>query len=275
MASNGTRSKAPSSKRKGGAKGGKGARGKASRSRPAASRSKTGCYTCRIRRKKCDEDRDGDGSCSTCKRLNIQCLGFGRRRPDCLKDIVAECLQRIKDHLARSPSGRAEDMLILCSELLQTTPAPAGPSSPAGPLYTPSTASTDLHTPSPWAFTEAPLDGAGPSFTMSPFSRDMTIKAEEMGTEPASNMGATFHDYPVHGGLDSWMPKGEPTTPMLSASPADPLIDALQGLGPSMENPDLLQVSGSAPEDGMLFASQGNALSRGPSFDLSSWLNDL
>ena len=216
---NGTRSKATSSKRKGGAKGSKGARGKASRSQPAASRSKTGCYTCRIRRKvraphfvylprvdhssqKCDECKDEDGSCSTCKRLNIQCLGFGRRRPDLLKvvldpppcplltyllllqDIVAECLQRIKDHLARSPSGRAEDMLILCPEMMQTAPV----------FNTPSNASTDLQTPSPWAFHQALSDDAGPSFTMSPFSRDMTIKAEEMGTELASNMGATFHD---------------------------------------------------------------------------------
>ncbi|KAL1705615.1 hypothetical protein EV121DRAFT_279474 [Schizophyllum commune] len=259
---NGTRSKATSSKRKGGAKGSKGARGKVSRPQPAASRSKTGCYTCRIRRKKCDECKDEDGSCSTCKRLNIQCLGFGRRRPDLLKDIVAECLQRIKDHLARSPSGRAEDMLILCPELMQTAPV----------FNTPSNASTDLQTPSPWGFHQALSDDAGPSFTMSPFSRDMTIKAEEMGTELTSNMGATFHDYPAQGGLDSWMPKGEPTTPVLSA---DPLIDALQGLGPSVENPDILPISGSGHEEGMLFASRDNTLSRGPSFEFSSWLNDL
>ncbi|RPD68308.1 hypothetical protein L226DRAFT_348146 [Lentinus tigrinus ALCF2SS1-7] len=39
-----------------------------------------GCWTCRVRRKKCDEEREGD-SCKTCLRLRIMCLGWGPKRP--------------------------------------------------------------------------------------------------------------------------------------------------------------------------------------------------
>ncbi|KAF9485136.1 hypothetical protein BDN70DRAFT_848342 [Pholiota conissans] len=46
---------------------------------------KGGCWTCRVRRKKCDEQREGD-SCRTCKRLTIKCLGWGPKRPDWMRD---------------------------------------------------------------------------------------------------------------------------------------------------------------------------------------------
>ncbi|KAJ3487785.1 hypothetical protein NLJ89_g11681 [Agrocybe chaxingu] len=46
---------------------------------------KGGCWTCRVRRKKCDEQREGD-SCKTCKRLTIKCLGWGPKRPDWMRD---------------------------------------------------------------------------------------------------------------------------------------------------------------------------------------------
>uniref|UniRef100_A0A8H7Y332 Zn(2)-C6 fungal-type domain-containing protein n=1 Tax=Psilocybe cubensis TaxID=181762 RepID=A0A8H7Y332_PSICU len=46
---------------------------------------KGGCWTCRVRRKKCDEQREGD-SCRTCKRLTIKCLGWGAKRPDWMRD---------------------------------------------------------------------------------------------------------------------------------------------------------------------------------------------
>ncbi|KAF8150823.1 fungal-specific transcription factor domain-containing protein [Crassisporium funariophilum] len=46
---------------------------------------KGGCWTCRVRRKKCDEQREGD-SCKTCKRLTIRCLGWGPKRPDWMRD---------------------------------------------------------------------------------------------------------------------------------------------------------------------------------------------
>ena len=67
-----------------------------------AVRAKSGCYTCRIRRKvpfypvrrvssltdahqKCDEKMDNEGSCQTCARLRLQCLGFGAKRPDWMR----------------------------------------------------------------------------------------------------------------------------------------------------------------------------------------------
>ncbi|KAG6862511.1 hypothetical protein C0995_000059 [Termitomyces sp. Mi166 len=49
------------------------------------SASKGGCWTCRLRRKKCDEQREGD-SCKTCLRLTIKCLGWGPRRPEWMRD---------------------------------------------------------------------------------------------------------------------------------------------------------------------------------------------
>ncbi|KAJ7707435.1 hypothetical protein B0H17DRAFT_1032691 [Mycena rosella] len=68
-----------------------------------AVRAKSGCYTCRIRRKvplarirvsfslayhreqKCDERANQDGHCETCVRLRLQCLGFGAKRPEWLR----------------------------------------------------------------------------------------------------------------------------------------------------------------------------------------------
>jgi hypothetical protein len=41
-----------------------------------ALRSKHGCWTCKLRRKKCDETRP---HCSTCESLFITCYGFGPR----------------------------------------------------------------------------------------------------------------------------------------------------------------------------------------------------
>ncbi|KAG8875875.1 hypothetical protein FRB97_004670 [Tulasnella sp. 331] len=66
-----------------------------------ATRSKAGCMTCRIRRKKCDLEKDGD-SCKTCLRLHIECLGWGAKRPDALRDpnVVKECQNMIKVFLA-------------------------------------------------------------------------------------------------------------------------------------------------------------------------------
>ncbi|KAG2110229.1 fungal-specific transcription factor domain-containing protein [Suillus discolor] len=67
-----------------------------------AVRAKSGCYTCRIRRKKCDEQPNNDGSCQTCVRLRLQCLGFGAKRPEWLRasDKVVDLREKIKNFLA-------------------------------------------------------------------------------------------------------------------------------------------------------------------------------
>ncbi|KAH9052991.1 fungal-specific transcription factor domain-containing protein [Lactarius deliciosus] len=94
-----------------------------------AVRAKSGCYTCRIRRKKCDERPNPEGRCETCIRLRLQCLGFGQKRPDWLKENnnVTMFREKIKDFLAaqgmikgHSGSGtrtsEQEGMLVLVTE---------------------------------------------------------------------------------------------------------------------------------------------------------------
>jgi len=67
-----------------------------------AVRAKSGCYTCRIRRKKCDEELSDGGRCRTCVRLRLECLGFGPKRPEWLREIhnVREVREKIKNFLA-------------------------------------------------------------------------------------------------------------------------------------------------------------------------------
>ncbi|KAI0360201.1 hypothetical protein OH77DRAFT_1493597 [Trametes cingulata] len=68
----------------------------------SSSAGKGGCWTCRVRRKKCDEEREGD-SCKTCLRLRIKCLGWGPKRPDWMRDKekVAAYKADIKEQLSR------------------------------------------------------------------------------------------------------------------------------------------------------------------------------
>jgi len=67
-----------------------------------AVRAKSGCYTCRIRRKKCDEQPNSQGSCQTCVRLRLQCLGFGAKRPEWMREpeSVPILREKIKTFLA-------------------------------------------------------------------------------------------------------------------------------------------------------------------------------
>ncbi|TEB27068.1 hypothetical protein FA13DRAFT_1756136 [Coprinellus micaceus] len=67
-----------------------------------AVRAKTGCYTCRIRRKKCDEERTDRDTCRTCDRLRLECLGFGAKRPEWLRENrnVVALREQIKVFLA-------------------------------------------------------------------------------------------------------------------------------------------------------------------------------
>lgn len=55
-------------------------------------RTKSGCYTCRLRGKKCDEKRDEHSTCLTCARLHIECLGFGYKYPNWLVSQVNQIL---------------------------------------------------------------------------------------------------------------------------------------------------------------------------------------
>ncbi|KAI0789851.1 fungal-specific transcription factor domain-containing protein [Abortiporus biennis] len=97
---------------------------------------KGGCWTCRIRRKKCDEERQGD-SCKTCIRLRIKCLGWGAKRPDWMrdKDRVAEYKAAIKEQLTREglirgqpramyQKANANANSLLSTQQFQATSAP-------------------------------------------------------------------------------------------------------------------------------------------------------
>ncbi|KAF9243472.1 fungal-specific transcription factor domain-containing protein [Melanogaster broomeanus] len=83
-----------------------------------ASAGKGGCWTCRLRRKKCDEQREGD-SCHTCNRLKIQCLGWGSKRPAWMRDkqAVEAYKADIKAQLTRAGLIRGQPR----SSILQAT----------------------------------------------------------------------------------------------------------------------------------------------------------
>ncbi|KAI0330264.1 hypothetical protein GY45DRAFT_1251195 [Cubamyces sp. BRFM 1775] len=101
-----------------------------------AVRAKSGCYTCRIRRKKCDEQPNEDGACQTCVRLRLQCLGFGAKRPDWMREnnSVTELREKIKAFLAsqgmikgHSGSGprttEADPPVLVLVDHLHTSPS--------------------------------------------------------------------------------------------------------------------------------------------------------
>ncbi|KAF8558189.1 hypothetical protein OG21DRAFT_1589091 [Imleria badia] len=83
-----------------------------------ASAGRGGCWTCRLRRKKCDEQREGD-SCHTCRRLQIDCLGWGARRPDWMRDkrAVEAYKAEIKAKLTRAGLIRGQPR----SSIIQAT----------------------------------------------------------------------------------------------------------------------------------------------------------
>ncbi|KAI0264349.1 fungal-specific transcription factor domain-containing protein [Gloeopeniophorella convolvens] len=68
--------------------------------RSASTASRGGCwYACT----KCDEQREEGDSCRTCRRLQLNCLGWGPRRPDWMRDkeAVQNYKTEIKAHLLR------------------------------------------------------------------------------------------------------------------------------------------------------------------------------
>ncbi|KAG7444867.1 uncharacterized protein BT62DRAFT_933915 [Guyanagaster necrorhizus] len=100
--------------------------------KPKGTRAKSGCYTCRIRRKKCDEARDHNGHCNTCVRLKVQCLGFGDKRPTWLtRSKCDEILSKIKHFIAGGSvlPGRDPSYLILWDGDLEVAsfPSDVGP----------------------------------------------------------------------------------------------------------------------------------------------------
>ncbi|KAH9921883.1 fungal-specific transcription factor domain-containing protein [Fomitopsis serialis] len=85
--------------------------------------------TCRLRRKKCDEEQEHDGGpCKTCRRLGIECLGWGVRRPDWMRDKerVAAYKASIKEQLTRAGLIRGQPRANFM-QAASSSPAVAGP----------------------------------------------------------------------------------------------------------------------------------------------------
>lgn len=89
-------------------------------------RSKQGCWTCRLRKKKCDEGRP---HCSTCESLSITCYGFGPK-PDwmdagekeramavSLKQIVKSTSRR---KVATQPKYQGDTVMIAPKTLIDS-----------------------------------------------------------------------------------------------------------------------------------------------------------
>ncbi|KAF8300123.1 hypothetical protein DL93DRAFT_578970 [Clavulina sp. PMI_390] len=80
---------------------------------PRAGRNISGCLCCRVRHKRCGQDQDQYGRCSTCRNLNIECMkGYHQEYPPGLK--VGQEKQRAMpgsysglDQACRAPCGTA------------------------------------------------------------------------------------------------------------------------------------------------------------------------
>ena len=71
----------------------------------STTRAKTGCITCRLRKKRCDE---GKPKCAACERLGIECLGYGVKRPKWLRDEHAAKRTKleIKEKVSQRRKGK-------------------------------------------------------------------------------------------------------------------------------------------------------------------------
>ncbi|KAL5526005.1 hypothetical protein ACEPAG_7343 [Sanghuangporus baumii] len=149
-----------------------------------AVRAKSGCYTCRIRRKKCDEKMNNEGSCQTCERLRLQCLGFGPKRPDWMREgnSVAEIREKIKTFLAQNGmikghSGTANLRSVGPSTSIQD---PSG----SADAMSPSTSSLPL---------SQSAAGPGTNGLSTPFSATSTLTPDDRSASPNSPPESRAH----------------------------------------------------------------------------------
>jgi hypothetical protein len=133
----------------------------------AALRSKQGCWTCRLRKKKCDERRD---VCSTCQSLTITCYGYGSK-PDWMDngDKERAMANSIKQIVKRTSRRKATGRLGLLTAKFQkhVNPGPEqtqrrGPASI--PRILPKAGSEDSSTLSP-ATSTSRSDGSSTTLT--------------------------------------------------------------------------------------------------------------
>ncbi|WWC64341.1 uncharacterized protein I303_106951 [Kwoniella dejecticola CBS 10117] len=71
-------------------------------------RKRSGCLTCRLRKKKCDE---GKPACGACLRLGLDCMGYETKRPEWMnkKEKVKDVTTQIKQTVNETKSAKMRD----------------------------------------------------------------------------------------------------------------------------------------------------------------------
>ncbi|ODN74109.1 hypothetical protein L202_07567 [Cryptococcus amylolentus CBS 6039] len=128
-------------------------------------RGKTGCLTCRLRKKRCDEAKP---VCLNCDRLGLECMGYTVKRPDFLKE--EEEIKRIKADIkakmsetrrANNKKGKGKSRRSNRKDSNQTTSTsddqPVDDPAPASGFHQPATATPSTAMP----FRTTPPDSAG------------------------------------------------------------------------------------------------------------------
>ncbi|KAE9399793.1 hypothetical protein BT96DRAFT_965533 [Gymnopus androsaceus JB14] len=158
--------------------------------------SKGGCWTCRLRRKKCDEQREGD-SCRTCIRLTIDCLGWGPKRPEWMRDkqAVEAYKADIKAQLTRAGLIRGQPR----SSLLQAQAAAAAGSTRTRPMNSHRYSAPSSTATTPNSQSSSPSLGLGLDFGfgLNPYVDPHHLRQDSLlpGVPGASN--SHFHQLPA------------------------------------------------------------------------------
>ncbi|KAG6373392.1 hypothetical protein JVT61DRAFT_6541 [Boletus reticuloceps] len=201
-----------------------------------------GCWTCRLRRKKCDELREND-SCHTCRRLQIDCLGWGPRRPDWMRDkrAVEAYKADIKAKLTRAGLIRGQPR----SSIMQANSSSSSSSVFATEQYQgPGNGSTihplinDSGTPNLTIIDATRVQGQGESPTMmsmfaSPHRRsDLTMKPLRYRTHPLQSEHVFYYFDHVVKSLFAFAGNsaGNALYSVVSQNPQGPLANAICAL---------------------------------------------
>ncbi|KAJ7592928.1 fungal-specific transcription factor domain-containing protein [Mycena floridula] len=175
--------------------------------------SKGGCWTCRLRRKKCDEQREGE-SCRTCIRLTIECLGWGPKRPDWMRDkqAVEAYKANIKAQLTRAGLIRGQPRASLIqAQAAETSPPP--PTARRANTRSSARPQTFHRLSAPADTSPVPLGLEQDSFGFRYDSRQSLLP----GVGGASN--SSFHQLPAASYSDPNLSSTDLTTPFFQYSP--------------------------------------------------------
>jgi len=203
--------------------------------------SKGGCWTCRLRRKKCDEQRQGD-DCQTCIRLKIKCLGWGSKRPEWMRDK-----QAVDAYKADIKSQLTSAGLVHGLRRPSTTAMPAAPAAPPVPPAPPPLAPTRSRSHRtyrqnlpPAAAPVGPSSSRLPQLEMDSSTVDFTFRYLDSGQHLSSNGHATNIHNSIIPELTGGSPSGLHRGPMTTYNDANlntlnsPLFPYIPSLIPSL-----------------------------------------